>query len=159
MKTKFTLLLFICFSISFAQTDTVSIYFEIGRHETSDSELTKLKIDKGAWTKVDVISYTDYLGSVKFNNKLSESRSFEVRSRLVEYGLNTEILGNVEGKGITGETLASKKGIRKNRRTDIIIWEIAETSENQQLISTKKIILKERTNQYVQLKKMRVNSL
>lgn len=103
-----------------AQSDTISIYFDIGSFIASDSELEKLTV-KPNWNKVDIISYTDYLGSVEMNQRLSLYRSFEIRARLVERGLDSELLGTVEGKGIIGKTLDSKEGIQENRRTDIII--------------------------------------
>lgn len=113
----------ICFSpvFCFSQTDTIKIYFDIGRFETNEKELQKLDVNKSDWKKVDIISYTDYLGSESKNDKLSLNRSLEIRSRLVEKGLNTETLGIVEGRGIVGEVLESKTGIQENRRTDVII--------------------------------------
>ena len=113
----------ICFSpvFCFSQTDTIKIYFDIGRFETNEKELQKLDVNKSDWKKVDIISYTDYLGSESKNDKLSLNRSLEIRSRLVEKGLNTETLEIVEGRGIVGEVLESKTGIQENRRTDVII--------------------------------------
>ncbi|MFT6166141.1 MAG: outer membrane protein OmpA-like peptidoglycan-associated protein [Vicingaceae bacterium] len=120
MKRLFYLLLFANFQV-IAQTDTIKLYFEIGKFEVSSEELRKLQVDKSDWQKVEIISYTDYLGTEKLNNRLSMDRSREVRARLVEYGLNTATLGIVEGRGIAGETLNTVEGIKTNRRTDIVI--------------------------------------
>jgi len=142
MKRLFYFLLFTSFQLS-AQTDTIKIYFDIGASEASTQELLKLNVDKSDWQKVDLISYTDYLGSEKLNNQLSINRSREIRSRLVQYGLNTSILGVVKGEGITGQTLSSSKGIQENRRTDIIITKkpskpIAEAEEIKEMPSESK---------------------
>ena len=142
MKRLFYFLLFTSFQLS-AQTDTIKIYFDIGASEASTQELLKLNVDKSDWQKVDLISYTDYLGSEKLNNQLSINRSREIRSRLVQYGLNTSILGVVKGEGITGQTLSSSKGIQENRRTDIIITKkpskpIAEAEEIKEMPSENK---------------------
>ena len=123
MKRLFYLLLFAHFQV-FAQTDTIPIYFDIGKFEVSSEELQKLQVDKAEWQRVDIISYTDYLGTEELNGRLSMDRSREVRARLVQYGLNTANLGIVEGRGIAGETLNTLKGIKKNRRTDVVIFRI-----------------------------------
>lgn len=120
MKRLFYLLLIAHFQV-FAQTDTITIYFDIGEFEVSSKELKKLQVDKTEWQRVDIISYTDYLGTERMNERLSMNRSREVRARLVQYGLNTNILGIVEGRGVAGEKLKTLEGIQKNRRTDIII--------------------------------------
>ena len=126
MKRLFYLLPFIYFKAP-AQTDTIKIYFNIGAFEASTQELLKLDVKKSDWQKVDLISYTDYLGSEKFNKQLSIYRSREIRSRLVQYGLNTAILGVVKGKGITGQKLQTSAGIQENRRTDVIITKNTST--------------------------------
>ncbi len=121
MKGLFYFLLFTCFQVT-AQTDTITVYFEIGSFEAILLELKKLDVNKKYWKKIDIISYTDYLGSSELNNKLSIERSREIRSRLVQRGLDTEVLGNVEGRGAIGETLESNEGIQESRRTDVVIW-------------------------------------
>lgn len=128
MKILLYLFLFTCINAT-GQTDTIKIYFEIGKFEASAEELLKLDIDKTTWNKIDIISYTDYLGSSELNTKLSLERSREIRSRLVQRGLNTEILGTVEGKGVLGETLKGNSGITQNRRTDIVIWNKSDVDE------------------------------
>ncbi len=135
MKRLFYLLVFVHFQ-GIAQTDTVKIYFDIGKFEISSEELRKIQVDKTEWKKVEIISYADYLGTEKLNKKLSMVRSREVRARLVEYGINTEILGVVKGGGITGQKLQTSAGIQENRRTDIIVThnliEINDTIWNQE---------------------------
>lgn len=136
LKTIQILLIYFLALNSYSQTDTITIYFEIGKHEATISELLKIDVEKGSWEQVDIISYTDYLGSVELNNKLSLNRSREIRSRLVERGLSTEILGIVVGRGITGETLNSSEGIAANRRADIIIWKKSEKNLTRQMDTT-----------------------
>ncbi|MBL4708514.1 MAG: OmpA family protein [Flavobacteriales bacterium] len=127
-----SLLLFITIS-SFAQSDTITIYFGIGTSIASDIELEKLQIQSN-WNKVDIISYTDYLGSKEMNQRLSLYRSFEIRARLVEKGLNSELLGIVEGRGITGVTLDSKEGIQGNRKTDVIFYRTVQAKIEPEII-------------------------
>lgn len=124
------IILFLFHFQAIAQTDTISIFFDIGRSEATSIQLEKLIIQPN-WQKIDLVSYTDYLGSSEYNDRLSLERSREIRSRLVQRGLDTELLGVVEGRGIIGETLNSSEGIQQNRRTDIIIYtrNTAEISE------------------------------
>lgn len=136
MKRLFYLLLITCFQAT-AQTDTIKVYFDIGLHEATESELQKLDIDKTDWQKVDLISYTDYLGTTVLNEKLSLNRSREIRSRLVQRGLNTESLGIVEGKGVLGVVLDHLDGIQENRRTDIIIW---KSTNDIKIVDIEKIV-------------------
>jgi len=138
MKPFIYLLLFAQLTVA-AQTDTIKIYFDIGAFEASAQELLKLDVDKSDWQKVDVISHTDYLGSERFNIELSINRSREIRSRLVQYGLNTTILGVVKGEGITGKKLQTSAGIQENRRTDIIITK-KTTNRRVEVEETKKVL-------------------
>jgi outer membrane protein OmpA-like peptidoglycan-associated protein len=138
MKPFIYLLLFAQLTVT-AQTDTIKIYFDIGAFEASTPELLKLNVDKSDWQKVDVISYTDYLGSERFNKQLSINRSREIRSRLVQYGLNTTILGVVKGEGITGQKLKTPAGIKENRRTDILITK-KSANRRVEVEETKKVL-------------------
>jgi len=138
MRFLKAVLLFFPF-ISAAQTDTVKIYFDIAKWEAQAIELSKLDGDKANWQKVDIISYTDYLGTKEYNEQLSLKRSQEIRSRLIQRNLKSEQLGVVEGRGIVGITLDSKEGIQENRRTDVIIYrverEVIEVSKVEEPIS------------------------
>lgn len=121
MKQVLCILLFSYINTT-AQSDTIKVYFEIGEFETNQDELQMLDVDKSNWDKVDIISYADYLGSDVKNEKLSLNRSLEIRSRLVQKGLNTEVLGIVEGRGAIGAVLDNNSGIQENRRSDIIVY-------------------------------------
>ena len=145
--------LYTCLLISlplfgFTQTDTLAVYFDIGKFEINSTDLEKLKAEKKNWQKVDIVSYTDYLGSQEMNKKLSMRRSREVRARLVQYGLDTEILGVVKGLGVLGETLKHSEGICKNRRADVIIYKSVKINERVEveeypIVGTKKIKLQD----------------
>jgi outer membrane protein OmpA-like peptidoglycan-associated protein len=132
----------------FTQTDTLAVYFDIGKFEINSTDLEKLKAEKKNWQKVDIVSYTDYLGSQEMNNNLSMRRSREVRARLVQYGLDTEILGVVKGLGVLGETLKHSEGIRESRRADVIIYKSVKINgrvevEEYPIVGTKKIKLQD----------------
>ncbi|MEQ8910160.1 MAG: OmpA family protein [Vicingaceae bacterium] len=150
MKYLWIILVFFSTLLS-AQNDTITLYFEIGKFEASKAELKKLDLDLSSWTAVDIISYTDYLGTSKANLKLSMQRSREVRARLVQRGLNTEILGRVEGKGITGKTLQSKEGIRENRRTEVVFSKTIPNGNNKEALEEKRPINKEQKSLSTQL--------
>ena len=145
--------LYTCLLISlpifgYAQNETLAIYFDIGKFEINSTDLEKLKAEKKNWEKVDIVSYTDYLGSQEMNKKLSMRRSREVRARLVQYGLDTEILGIVKGLGVLGETLRHSEGIRENRRADVIIYKSVKINERVEveedpIVETKKIKLQD----------------
>jgi outer membrane protein OmpA-like peptidoglycan-associated protein len=132
----------------FTQTDTLAVYFDIGKFEINSTDLEKLKAEKKNWQKVDIVSYTDYLGSQEMNKNLSMRRSREVRARLVQYGLDTEILGVVKGLGVLGETLKHSEGIRESRRADVIIYKSVKINgrvevEEYPIVGTKKIKLQD----------------
>lgn len=131
----FLLNTFFCFS----QTDTIQLYYDINSFNASAEELEKLQVADD-WLKVSIISYTDYLGSEAYNQKLSERRARAARSRLIQRGLSSEQLNIVEGRGITGGTLESRYGIRTNRRTDIVIWKEKTVSTNELLEESNSII-------------------
>lgn len=132
MKTSLLLLLFFPI-VTFSQTDTISLYYNIGSSVAAEQELDKIQVAED-WGKVSIFSYTDYLGGEAFNNRLSLERSRATRSRLIEKGFDSEQLGEVVGLGITGETLDSKEGIQENRRTDLVIWKKVEVKEEEESV-------------------------
>ena len=104
--------------------DTIILYYDIDAYNASTSELEKIRVST-EWEKVNIISYTDYLGSNSYNKTLSERRARAARSRLIQRGLSSAQINLIEGKGMTGQILNSSEGILENRRTEIIVWKKA----------------------------------
>lgn len=128
MKDLFVLLTFFPFLLT-AQTDTLSIYFEIDSYSPSSQELKKLKWDS-TWSKVNIIAYADYLGSDAHNQQLTTDRANKIKSVLIEQGLPEKRIENVEAKGEIGKTQSSSLGEPKNRRVDVLIFnEVAQVTK------------------------------
>jgi outer membrane protein OmpA-like peptidoglycan-associated protein len=78
---------FAVFSVTHAQqqADTLTIFFGINESIIDDSkakQLNKLITDK-AITSITICGYTDFLGCVAYNQKLSEKRSANVYNYLI----------------------------------------------------------------------------
>lgn len=115
-----TLLLLSCNAVC-QKNDTVSVFFELdNRSDFSKTEL-KSRMDKMNKTNVQVIGYTDYLGSSEYNIQLSEDRAKTVAKCI---GANWEkqiSVTKIAGKGeLPSKNMTGDKGDSKNRRVDVI---------------------------------------
>ncbi|MEZ4936406.1 MAG: OmpA family protein [Crocinitomicaceae bacterium] len=101
--------------------DTLSLYYNIDAFQLSKvqkSEIQK-KINERSIRHAEIMGYTDYLGSVEYNLALSKKRANTVKDFL--QGLKVSVK-ECQGKGIFGATLDHSKGIRENRRVQIIFY-------------------------------------
>lgn len=120
MKLLFLLLFFFSFTLN--ATDTLNLYYDIDHSAlTTDhkKELDVITGKKEAISKVEIIGYTDYLGSTDHNMNLSKRRANQVKNYLESYGV---IVASSTGKGIKGEHLDHNEGNKKNRTVEIIIF-------------------------------------
>jgi OOP family OmpA-OmpF porin len=80
-------------------------------------------------SEIQIVGYTDAIGSRKANQRLSEARADTIRSLLIDKGINPGIINNTTGMGVapTAEgcsTSASRQGDGCNvnsRRVEIVV--------------------------------------
>ncbi len=136
MKNNYAPLLLVFFLVCFQgscisqETLKTSVYFETGSFKVSQEEIRKLKKFKKEFgvnykiTAVLVNGYTDDLGSIESNNKLSQNRALEVKDQLGR--LDFQISRNDRTFGLGPIPLASNnisvdEQRKQNRRVDISI--------------------------------------
>jgi outer membrane protein OmpA-like peptidoglycan-associated protein len=112
----------ICFlpSLSLAQTDTISVYFPHDAFQPYEKEIPKLRCQE-EWQAVEIVAYTDYLGSTFYNLQLSNKRAAKVKEIMVQHGCDTKLIKKVSGLGELGKEMPGSEGNPENRRADIII--------------------------------------
>ena len=71
-----------------------------------------------------LIGYTDNIGTIDYNQKLSEQRAKAVKNLLIEYGVNEDrinyIGNNYDNPLASNET---EHGRSRNRRVEIVVLE------------------------------------
>ncbi len=148
-------LFFYCLSITATQgqfteqlIDKLTVHFESGSYAISDTDKIKIKtfIDD-----LDVVipfvyriqSHTDSIGSLQFNQKLSEQRSESIRSYLRSVGI-PDILISTKGIGELKPIMPNQENIGRkyNRRANIFVFEI----QKQRLFKSKVVLQGGRKN-------------
>ncbi|MFB3828094.1 MAG: OmpA family protein [Bryobacteraceae bacterium] len=106
--------------------DWEEINFEFNSHILSDgypsllrlAELLKANPDY----RVRVIGHTDYVGSVRYNDKLAQARANTVRDFLVKYGAGAnQVTTSGEGKLKPSVSNSTKEGRFINRRVEMVV--------------------------------------
>ncbi|MCD6012031.1 MAG: OmpA family protein [Flavipsychrobacter sp.] len=114
---------------SFAQKplDTFRLYFELDVAALSPSIEKKIdlliyndKIINGS--SVMIVGYADFLGSEGYNKSLSMERARNVKKYLVTYGIDSNYVKLVEGKGkVNRDGHTDPSGYPTDRRVDIVV--------------------------------------
>lgn len=117
-----------CTGISYAQTtvDTVHVFFHLNDpklNPVSKTTLDSLIYNDIITTKSNIliVGYADYLGSEKYNKGLSENRAANIRSYLVEMGLDDKKVTLCIGKGRVDRQMKSPDGFAPDRRVDLVL--------------------------------------
>ncbi len=111
------------------------VLFDFDKSEIKASAKPKLernieKLESMQYNRIDVIGYTDSIGTEEYNQKLSERRAHAVKDYLVERGIASDRI-TVEGRGESGAvapntTVSGKdypEGRARNRRAiELQIW-------------------------------------
>ena len=127
-------LLKIAMGISQQQTDTLVIFFDIGESivdAQNAAPLNKIIADKNV-TSISIFGYGDFLGSIAYNEELSERRSASVLSYLISKGVSAELIIFSKGEGVHPESSEANRqdlsdmGIKAHR-----IAMVVYTSKNQ----------------------------
>lgn len=138
---KFIISLFFAASL-FAQTsDTLSVYFEFGKHEISPKQLKRIQlIPQNVYVNdldsVHYIGMADSVGSVKANKKLGERRAKEVAKYSKKY-FTTDPNIKIMSKG----ELRSANTAR-SRRVDVIFYQAKLEEEEKPELITDTLCLK-----------------
>ena len=77
-------------------------------------------VSAGHMVKIDVTGHTDTVGSVKYNQKLSERRAAAVKAEMIKDGVSADAISTV-GVGKSGLLVPTPDGVREpqNRRAEI----------------------------------------
>ena len=98
------LLLLITFGIAKAQqqTDTLVVYFDIGKSVVDANNATALDefMTNKNVVSIRIYGYTDFLGHATYNQQLSEERSRNVRNYLINKGINRASIVLSKGEGV-----------------------------------------------------------
>ncbi|MBK8843494.1 MAG: OmpA family protein [Saprospiraceae bacterium] len=128
--------------------DKLTVHFASGSHTVSDTD--KVKIQEFI-NDLDVVipyvfriqSHTDSIGSLEFNQKLSERRSESIRVYLRKLGV-PDILISTKGIGEIKPVMsnADDDGRKYNRRSNVFVFEI----QKQRLFKSKVVLKGARQN-------------
>jgi len=107
-----------------------SIYFGGGSYYIDDFQAQELKEFIEQFPDIDnyhvtVHSYTDNIGSVEFNQMLSEMRSYKAIQKLLEFDVPRDII-QIKDFGEFNPLYDNRtlEGRMRNRRVDVILWPI-----------------------------------
>jgi outer membrane protein OmpA-like peptidoglycan-associated protein len=124
MRYWLTICLVIAGACSYAQQDTIHVYFDAKSNElnsaafqTIDSNIYYDILVKG--TPAGIIGYADYPGNSKANTELAQARAQTVVAYLLSMGMNETDIQAIDGV-LPGDK-KSKISIPENRRVDIIV--------------------------------------
>ncbi|MCB0699539.1 MAG: OmpA family protein [Chitinophagales bacterium] len=127
MEKTVTLLLLMCSLNTFGQmrSDTIHIYFELGKHRLTKEATYNL--DSLAYNdilspteKYSIIGYTDYLGDEQTNEELSLKRANTIAEYITTLGISKDNLQAVSGKGEVKREQMGTDGYPTDRRVDIV---------------------------------------
>lgn len=105
----------------------ILIHFDFDAYEITSESFFYLKkvaylIKRYFDRKVEIIGYTDEIGSNDYNQKLSEKRAKAVYDFLIKEGVNEKQI-NWKGKGKTNPLIIGKsKKIKRNRRVEFVFY-------------------------------------
>ncbi len=106
-----------------------NIFFETNSYELlqeSEVELNRLLLflNENDNVKIQLLGYTDNVGSIEYNKKLSKQRAQQVYQFLINAGINSERLSFIgEGMDNPIDSNDTEEGRGKNRRTEMKIME------------------------------------
>jgi outer membrane protein OmpA-like peptidoglycan-associated protein len=109
--------------------EITNINFEYNRFDIPDSSQINVRelaiyLNKNKEFRIHLLGYTDNIGTLDYNQKLSEQRAKAVKNLLLEYGIAEErinyIGNNYDNPLATNET---EHGRSRNRRVEIVVLE------------------------------------
>ena len=130
MKYLITILLFIT-QFGFSQNEfTHDVYFDTDKYVVPLTEENRLllfisKLDTIPIDKVSIYGFTDDRGSNKYNLELSQNRANAIKEMFSGYGIDPNLITNVNGKGeillkvLNEDEVHQIRGL--NRKVEIIV--------------------------------------
>jgi len=118
-------------AISVAQEDlTHDVYFETDKYDVPNTEVNRLllfisTLDDVKVTKISIYGFTDDRGTNTYNQVLSQNRADKIKELFSGYGIEDDLITNVNGKGeillkvIKDADLKQIRGL--NRKVEIIV--------------------------------------
>lgn len=136
--TLITVFLFVFVLSVFSQKiDSLKMYFDINEYSLSTFNQDKLRtiIENSNIEKLYIYAYTDFLGSVDFNETLSNNRSYSTRNFLLSANFPSDKIIECKGRGIhvnSSEVNRSSdvdRGIAEHRKVEIVYYSQEEVPE------------------------------
>jgi len=128
---RLLLLLFCVANFAFAQNElTHEVYFDTDKYDVPLTEENRLllfieSLDDVAIDKVSIYGFTDDRGSDNYNLTLSQNRAVAIKEVFSGFGINDDLITNVDGKGEVLLKVISKENLHKirglNRKVEIIV--------------------------------------
>ncbi|WP_290701447.1 OmpA family protein [Lacinutrix sp.] len=130
MKYLITILLFVT-QLGFSQNQfTHDVYFDTDKYIVPLTEENRLllfisKLDTIPVEKVSIYGFTDDRGSNEYNLELSQNRANAIKKMFAGYGIDPDLITNVNGKGeillkvLNEEEVHQIRGL--NRKVEIIV--------------------------------------
>ena len=141
-----SLLLLITFRVADAQeqTDTIVLFFDIGKSvvDVKNAKLLNKLISHEDDILISIYGYTDFLGSVSYNQQLSEKRSTNVNNYLLKEGIDKNNIVFSKGKGIHPNSIEqnrqnlSDKGIQAHRVVYVIYTSKPQEEQEKRNVTT-----------------------
>ena len=127
----------ISFVIKAQNSENFYIYFDINSYKIENKYKHEFdKVDLSKIAKVEIYAYTDFLGSKKYNDELSQKRANATKTFLINIGINSTKIITCQGKSIHenssfgNRTNENDRGIKEHRKSEIIItYAIEEQTE------------------------------
>lgn len=101
------------------------VFFDFNKSELKTEAMAKVhniytEMKKHHDVKITLVGHTDFVGSEKYNMKLSEKRANTVKKELSNLGIPEKVM-KVEGKGYSEMMVPTAKGVKeaKNRRVEM----------------------------------------
>jgi OOP family OmpA-OmpF porin len=115
--------------ISQADFEITNINFEYNKFDIPDSSQIDVRelaiyLNKNKDYRVHLLGYTDNIGTIDYNQKLSEQRAKTVKKLLLENGVEEDrinYIGNNHDNPLASNE--SEHGRAKNRRVEIVVLE------------------------------------
>lgn len=101
------------------------VFFDFNKSDITEDAASIIRqaaatVSAGHMVKIDVTGHTDTVGSVKYNQKLSERRAAAVKAEMIKDGVSADAISTV-GVGKSGLLVPTPDGVREpqNRRAEI----------------------------------------
>jgi len=124
MKNYLSIALLLLQMLSFAQSQT-TLYFDTDSDVLSKESISSLQLLADSFSNtcvIHLVGHTDSVGSLTYNEDLSERRCNRVRNRLAEIGIPDSVMYNdFKGELSPRKENATEQGRSANRRVDVVI--------------------------------------